>query len=241
VVVLNVDDERLSGLAERLEREGKQVVRASGADPHADVAVIAGGGALELHVAGRLVGAAPVATGEQPPALSNAACAAAVAIELGTPPGEIPARLAGLPSPPNRLQRHLAEGGYVVLDDTFNSNPAGARMAIRRLGTEAPEGRRVLVTPGMVELGRTQAEENARLAAEASALVTDLVAVARTNRRALVEGAERSSPGTGGGAGQSGAEVHVVDVLPQAVEWVRRHLGPGDAVLYENDLPDHFP
>jgi UDP-N-acetylmuramoyl-tripeptide--D-alanyl-D-alanine ligase len=27
----------------------------------------------------------------------------------------------------------------------------------------------------------------------------------------------------------------------QAVEWVRERLGPGDVVLYENDLPDHYP
>jgi hypothetical protein len=27
----------------------------------------------------------------------------------------------------------------------------------------------------------------------------------------------------------------------QAVEWVRSELVPGDVVLYENDLPDHYP
>jgi UDP-N-acetylmuramoyl-tripeptide--D-alanyl-D-alanine ligase len=27
----------------------------------------------------------------------------------------------------------------------------------------------------------------------------------------------------------------------RAVAWVRDHLGPGDTVLYENDLPDHYP
>jgi hypothetical protein len=33
----------------------------------------------------------------------------------------------------------------------------------------------------------------------------------------------------------------LVDRLDEAVAWVRHELGPGDAVLYENDLPDHFP
>ena len=36
-------------------------------------------------------------------------------------------------------------------------------------------------------------------------------------------------------------EVVLVDHREQAVAWVREHLGPGDAVLYENDLPDHYP
>ncbi|MHB1785850.1 MAG: hypothetical protein ACYCS7_06830, partial [Acidimicrobiales bacterium] len=35
--------------------------------------------------------------------------------------------------------------------------------------------------------------------------------------------------------------VVLVSDRDEAVSWVRDHLGPGDAVLYENDLPDHFP
>ncbi|NIQ53771.1 MAG: UDP-N-acetylmuramoyl-tripeptide--D-alanyl-D-alanine ligase, partial [Gemmatimonadetes bacterium] len=57
--------------------------------------------------------------------------------------------------------------GVTVVDDTYNSNPAGARAALALLGRVGdPGGRRVLVTPGMVEMGPVQAEENARLAAE---------------------------------------------------------------------------
>jgi UDP-N-acetylmuramoyl-tripeptide--D-alanyl-D-alanine ligase len=141
-------------------------------------------------------------------------------------------RLATLPVPANRLQRYVAEGGYVVLDDTFNSNPTGARLALARLAMEAPTGRRVLVTPGMVELGRIQSEENASFADAAGSVVSDLVVVARTNRQALSEGARRQGGGTA---------VVLVDRLDEAVAWVRQHLGPSDAVLYENDLPDHFP
>ncbi len=142
------------------------------------------------------------------------------------------ARLSCLPSPPNRLQRYGAEGGYVVLDDTFNSNPAGARLALARLSSEAPAGRRVVVTPGMVELGRTQFDENAALGEAAAAVASDLVVVARTNRRALLEGGRRAA---------GGATIVTVDRLDDAVGWVRGRLGDGDAVLYENDLPDHFP
>jgi UDP-N-acetylmuramoyl-tripeptide--D-alanyl-D-alanine ligase len=119
-----------------------------------------------------------------------------------------------------------------VLDDTFNSNPTGARLALARLGAEATQGRRVLVTPGMVELGNCQFDQNAALAEDAAAVVSDMVVVARTNRRALAAGANRAV---------SPAAVVLVDRLDQAVAWVRGHLGPGDAVLYENDLPDHFP
>jgi len=232
VTVLNVDDERLAGLASRLEAEGKRVVRASGSNSSADVAVLAVSGGLELRLAGKLVGVEPVAAAERPTATSNVACAVAVALELGLDPKSLLPRLGTLPVPANRLQRYVAGGGFVVLDDTFNSNPAGARLALARLAVEAPDGRRVLVTPGMVELGRTQREENAALGEACAAVASDLVIVGRTNRRALASGA---------GRGDGRLSVVVVDRLGEAVAWVRERLGPGDAVLYENDLPDHFP
>jgi UDP-N-acetylmuramoyl-tripeptide--D-alanyl-D-alanine ligase len=80
----------------------------------------------------------------------------------------------------------------------------------------------------MVELGRRQAVENRRFAEESTAVATDLVVVGRTNRRALVKGA-------------GGVDLRTFRTREQAVHWVRATLGPGDAVLYENDLPDHYP
>ncbi len=93
----------------------------------------------------------------------------------------------------------------------------------------------MVVTPGMVELGSLQASENASFAAHAVSVATDLVVVGRTNRRALLRGARRGSEGTGSG------QVVVLGTRQEATEWVRRHLGRGDVVLYENDLPDHYP
>jgi UDP-N-acetylmuramoyl-tripeptide--D-alanyl-D-alanine ligase len=232
VVVLNVDDERLAALAETLRRAGKRVIAASGSDRAADVAVVLVAEGLELLVAGEPVGAASLASGDRPTSLSNLACAAAVALELEVASEDVLMRLPSVPVPPNRLQRYVADGGYVVLDDTFNSNPAGARLALQRLAQEAPTGRRVVVTPGMVELGRTQFAENAAFGEAAALVASDVVVVARTNRRALVEGARRAG---------SPSSVHVVDRLDEAVAWVRATLLSGDAVLYENDLPDHFP
>jgi UDP-N-acetylmuramoyl-tripeptide--D-alanyl-D-alanine ligase len=85
----------------------------------------------------------------------------------------------------------------------------------------------------MVELGARQYEENRRFGAAIAATVDHLVVVGRTNRRALLAGVA-SVPG-------ATVEVTVVDERNGAVDWVREHLGEGDAVLYENDLPDHYP
>jgi UDP-N-acetylmuramoyl-tripeptide--D-alanyl-D-alanine ligase len=231
VVVLNVDDVRLEGLAKRLHASHK-VVRVSGSDAGADVAVLAHGDGLELRVAGLPAGLAVLSPGSAAPIRTNAACAAAVALELGAAPEAVARRLGSLPGVPNRLQRYEAAGGYAVLDDTFNANPAGARHALDVLVAEAPAGRRMLVTPGMVELGRSQRSENAAFGEAAAAAVTDVVVVGRTNRKALVEGCERAV---------APPPLRLVDRREQAVAWARSQLGPGDAVLFENDLPDHFP
>lgn len=235
VVVLNADDERLLSFGRQLATEGhKKVLFASGRQLESDVAVLAAEDGLELYTAGQRVGRVSLSEADRPTALSNAACAAAVALELGVPPQEVLERLVNLPVPANRLQRYRADGGYIVYDDTFNSNPTGARLALGRLAADpevSPSGRRVFVTPGMVELGADQERENEALGKTAAGLVDQVIVVARTNRRALLRGL------SAGGA----AEPLSVDRLDQAIEWVRANLGPGDAVLYENDLPDHFP
>lgn len=230
VAVLNVDDPRLRELAAGMEAQGRRVWRCSALDPGAEVYVGPSGVAFR----GAPIGVAPAAA---PP--TNVACAVAVALELGVCAEEVGRRLPDLPVAPNRLTSRVAEGGFAILDDTYNSNPAGAAMALGALAERAHgAGRAVLVTPGMVELGAIQARENQALAALARTVVSDMVVVGRTNRRALLAGA--AGPGAGS-AGASGPQVVLVDTRDQAVEWVKSHLGPGDVVLYENDLPDHYP
>jgi UDP-N-acetylmuramoyl-tripeptide--D-alanyl-D-alanine ligase len=230
--VLVVDDDRLAALADACAGRGTRVWRVSRRDEHADVCVVEKSDGLTVHVRGEEIARAVVAEARP----GNVAAAIAVAMELGVPTGDIVDRLATLPVAAHRLEPALGTTGVVVLDDTYNANPAGggvALAALRRLGPDAE--RRVVITPGMVELGPRQSKENAGFAAEAAAVATDLVVVGRTNRRALVRGARRDGPA------QDGPRVVVVRTRQQATEWVRAHLGPGDIVLYENDLPDHYP
>jgi UDP-N-acetylmuramoyl-tripeptide--D-alanyl-D-alanine ligase len=194
---------------------------------------------MSAYLAGdALVEGVTLPTGTQ---ASNLACAIAVALVLGVEPGALGARLADLPSVDHRLQAVRSDSGLTILDDTYNSNPAGARAALGALvslrSAEHGEGtnggnRLVVVTPGMVELGRKQAEENRRFGTEIAGVADQLIIVGRTNRTALDRGARE---------GGRGVPVTLVETRQQAVDWVRAHLQPGDAVLYENDLPDHYP
>jgi UDP-N-acetylmuramoyl-tripeptide--D-alanyl-D-alanine ligase len=224
-VVLNVDDPRLRVLADLLATGTKSVVRCSATDPAADVCVVAVDGLLSVYVAGASIGTGlSLPQSVQP---TNLACALAVAFALGVPDEVALGRIEGLPPVANRLASAPAPSGVWVIDDTFNSNPSGARVALAELARRGSTGRRVVVTPGMVELGPRQFQENRAFAEAATGVATDLVIVGETNRGALV-------------AGSSSLQPHHVRTREEAVAWVRTTLGPGDAVLYENDLPDHY-
>jgi UDP-N-acetylmuramoyl-tripeptide--D-alanyl-D-alanine ligase len=240
VAVIAVDDPRLAGVADAVAAAGRRVVRCSGHDRAADVCVVRSGDGSHLSaylgdtVLGEDLVAAP---GVQP---TNVACAIGVALALGVDPAVIAAGLAGLPSVDHRLAEVGSASGAVILDDTYNSNPAGASEALAALvaaagptGGEPGGGRAVVVTPGMVELGARQYDENVRFGTAIAAVASDLLIVGRTNRRALRAGVAAAPDST----------VRVLELADRgrAVEWVREQLGPKDVVLYENDLPDHYP
>jgi UDP-N-acetylmuramoyl-tripeptide--D-alanyl-D-alanine ligase len=240
VAVLQVDDPRLAALADRVEGAGRRVLRGSTIDRSVDVCVLRldGGNRMSVLVRGSvLVEEVEIPVGVQP---ANLAVAIAVALALEVDPSVIASRLGDLPPVDHRLQAVRAAAGATILDDTYNSNPAGASAALEALASaerdSSPSGdsaRSVVVTPGMVELGRRQFDENRQFGAAVAGVATDLLIVGRTNRRALLAGV--------GSVAGSAVRTTLVADRPEAVAWVKDHLGPGDAVLYENDLPDHYP
>ena len=234
-VVLNVDDERLAALADRLSaaptapsESGPRVWRCSSESLSADVGVIpADDGSVRVTVRG--IRAADLSNPGVAP--TNLACAIAAAMACGLSREQVAARLAQpLPVPDHRLSQSTGAKGFTILDDTFNANPAGALRALGILRSTPAKGKRVVVTPGMVELGPVQDEANEAFAAAASEVASQLVVVGLTNRRSLLRGAK-----------SAGLETVTVHNREAAVEWVKATLGPDDVVLYENDLPDTYP
>jgi len=93
-------------------------------------------------------------------------------------------------------------------------------------------GRRILITPGFVELGEKQYEADKNLGKDAARYATDLIIVNKLNRDAISAGALE--------AGMPEDRVICVDSLSEAVQRLQQIARPGDIVLYENDLPDMF-
>lgn len=241
VVVLPIDDSRLAELAERCRAAGKTVVTTtcqSGVDadvaltPPADGAVDAEPWSIRLGAGAKPV---PVSIGSTGHAV-NVAVAAGIALAAGVAPAAIAARLGDLPGSQHRAEVQQAPTGALVIDDTYNANPVGSLRALEGAASLAADrgGPLVVVTPGMVELGPVQAERNRAFGAAIGAANGLLFAVARTNRAALLAGYASTATSEAPGA---------VAVLTreQAVRQAVEAAGDRGVILYENDLPDHYP
>ena len=223
-VVLNIDDPHLAKWVDRLTEREKVVCTAGSTNPAASVQVTVDAAQWHLVVDGAAIGSVPAIAGVQ---VTNLACALAAALALGVGPEDLLGRVARVTAVANRLNVLTAPSGVVVIDDTFNANPASAAAALAALASMPLSGRRVVVTPGLIELGTEQYGSNILLAQKIATMGAELVIVGRTNVPSLTTGYERP--------------LRRFDVRDEAVAWVRSALVGGDGVLYLNDLPDHYP
>jgi UDP-N-acetylmuramoyl-tripeptide--D-alanyl-D-alanine ligase len=163
--------------------------------------------------------------------VSNILAAATVALEFGIFLNEIAEAIQKLEPSPHRLQLIHGAGGVTVIDDAFNANPVGARIALEVLG-DFKGGRKILVTPGLVELGMREYEENKQLGI-AAARVCDLVFLIGPKRtKPIFEGLKES--------GFAETNIFIEKSLKDATEKFKNILKFGDVVLFENDLPDTY-
>ena len=130
----------------------------------------------------------------------------------------------------HRLQLIHAGGGITIIDDAFNSNPAGAKAAIDVL-SHFPE-RRVVVTPGMVELGAEEAKYNREFGKQMAEACDLVILVGERHTLPIAEGLKE--------AGFPEEKVCTVASFAEAQERMKDLLKAGDTVLYENDLPDNY-
>lgn len=164
--------------------------------------------------------------------VSNLLAAAAVGHVVGMPIERIASGLSKVAPPEHRLAPiPNPRAGIVVIDDAYNSNPAGAAAALEVLGAH-PAKRRILVTPGMVELGNEEAALNERFGRQAADVCDHVILV----------GPERTKPiasGLAAGGLDPGA-ITVVRDIGEATKVLGGLTRAGDVILFENDLPDMY-
>lgn len=182
-----------------------------------DFTILTPEGELRLHT--RLVGECNV---------SNLLAAVIVALHMGVDRRKIAYAVEQIEQVEHRLSIKRTPGGLTIIDDAFNSNPSGAAMALDVLA--AMPSPRVVITPGMIELGDRQFELNQEFGEHITRAADVAVVVGQYNREAILSGI----------ADAPGLQLHVADSFAHA-QSILATLNPSPAtILYENDLPDTF-
>lgn len=132
---------------------------------------------------------------------------------------------------PHRLQLLDKGNGITYIDDAYNSNPNGCRAALNVLSLF--DACRILVTPGMVELGAKQEELNFEFGQEAAKACDYIVLVGKNQTVPIYNGIKD--------AGYNMEQVFVADNLNEALAKVQAYqTSKKKVVLLENDLPDNY-
>ena len=161
-------------------------------------------------------------------ALSNLLACFTMACSLGADPEVVLAVIHNIPPVSNRLEVK-DYGSFLQINDAYNSNPQGFTYALQVL-KELPAKRRILMTPGMIELGDKCFEENRALAQYAASVCDLVIVVNRYNKDAWLRGLSDG--------GLKNEQVQYFETRDEGLQYFNRIRSEGDSLLLENDLPD---
>jgi UDP-N-acetylmuramoyl-tripeptide--D-alanyl-D-alanine ligase len=156
--------------------------------------------------------------------VENLLGAIACARTLGVPPEALPGAVRGVEPVPHRLQ--LIPGDPTVIDDAFNANPKGAQAALDTLKLFG--GTKIMITPGLVELGERQAELNEAFGQQAAAVCDHVLLVGRKQTEPIAKGLGDFP------------NARVFDTFGEAFACAKALPGKDKVILLENDLPDNY-
>ena len=162
--------------------------------------------------------------------IRNILLCASTGLSLGLSMKQIARGIAKIRPVEHRLQLIRHPGGLNVIDDAFNSNIRGAKQAFQVL-KQFPK-KRVIVTPGMVELGEQEAEMNRAFGTAMADCCDTAILVGKKRSEAIAAGLKEN--------GFPEESILVAASLEEAASMMREITGAGDTVLFENDLPDNY-
>lgn len=161
----------------------------------------------------------------------NIAGAAAMALDLGVTPKQLRFAVTRLEQTPHRLELKGFYNGSTLLDDAYNANPVGCLEAVRVLGSFSGM-KKIIVTPGLVELGTAEYESNVALGRAAAEVCDTIILVGENRSVPLKAGAEQK--------GFPAQQLVVTKTLQEALDLLKDIATPDTVVLFENDLPDNY-
>lgn len=117
-----------------------------------------------------------------------------------------------------------------IIDDAYNSNPMGCKMALEVLNMMP--GKHVIVTPGMIEVGVKEYEVNKEFGRQIADNTDEVILIGEEKTKPIYEGLiEKNYPKD---------KIHILNDVMDAFPLMLKLKESSTYVLLENDLPDSF-
>ena len=155
--------------------------------------------------------------------------AVALAYELGLTLDQIKVGVKRINTIEHRLELKRM-GNITIIDDAYNSNPVGAKMAVDVLNMM--DGKKIIVTPGMIELGDKQYEYNMEFGRQIAKVCDEIILVGKEQTVPILDGIKKEK--------FDEKKVHILNDVKEAFPLMRKLSSKNTFVLLENDLPDIF-
>ncbi|GAB6107601.1 Mur ligase family protein [Fusibacter bizertensis] len=163
--------------------------------------------------------------------LSNVLAGIAISLSLGVTFERLTTMTADLMPVKHRLSTRRVNDQYTILDDAFNSNPVGSKMALEVL-KNFEGNKKIIITPGMIELGNQAYDLNKSFGVAIADACDYVILVGKKQTAPIQDGlAEKTYPSQ---------RIYIASNLKDAFNKLYEIVALNDVVLIENDLPDTF-
>ena len=163
--------------------------------------------------------------------VSDILAAATLAHLLGVSAEEIRFAVSSLKPTEHRLELKPSVCGSVMIDDAYNSNPEGCLEAVRVLGSF--EGKqKVVITPGLIELGAREYECNYALGLECAKYCDTIILVGKNRSKPMRDAIATTDFNTD--------KLYVASSFAEAMGIYSAMASKDSVLLIENDLPDNY-
>ena len=162
--------------------------------------------------------------------VSNICLASSVAYKIGLTPQEIASGINRISSIGHRLELVPNNKNIVIIDDSYNSNVDGAGSAMEVLSSF--NGRKIVLTPGLVELGKMENVSNFELGRKIAKTADFAIVIGTHNAEMLIKGLKDG--------GMQTTNISFAKTLNKGNELLNNMLREGDVVMFLNDLPDNY-
>lgn len=162
--------------------------------------------------------------------ISNICLASSVAYKIGMTVEEIALGINRIQSIGHRLELMPNNKGIAIIDDSYNSNIDGVNAAMEVLNMF--EGRKIVVTPGLIELGKMENIANFEMGKTLARNADIVIVIGKHNAQMLINGLLEG--------GMPRENIRFEKSLKRGNDTLNDMMKEGDVVLFENDLPDNY-